>query len=115
VLLFVILFYVYPLKFVFVASVETITRRKNVITTEQAPTLFLVCGAGFAGGVSPRSSASSFRGMSSDYGRECGANGARPNKKCWRQRQSRQVDAPQMIAKSSAADAVPMVACAGPK
>jgi uncharacterized membrane protein len=48
VLLFVILFYVYPLKFVFVASVETILRRKNVITLDQAPTLFLVYGAGFA-------------------------------------------------------------------
>jgi hypothetical protein len=112
-LLFVILFYVYPLKFVFVASVETIVRRKNVITAEQAPTLFLVYGAGFAAvflilgfmyrhawkrrvplqlnqvegidtlkasttisprrhsAFSPRSSASSFHGMSSDWRATC--------------------------------------------
>ena len=75
VLLFVILFNVYPLKFVFVMSVNSFLGQ----TTHLPP------------------------------------GGGRPKLECSHQRQSRQVDAPQTMANSSAADAVTIVARTGPK
>lgn len=47
-LLFVVLFYVYPLKFVFVMTVEGIIGHHNMITPQQAPGLFAIYGLGFA-------------------------------------------------------------------
>src|SRR5712691_2239618 len=48
ILLFVVLFYVYPLKFVFVTSIKSVMGEPSGITAEQARTLFLIYGAGLA-------------------------------------------------------------------
>ncbi len=47
-LLFVILFYVYPLKFVFVIAVDAFFGHHQAITPQQAPGLFVIYGLGFA-------------------------------------------------------------------
>jgi uncharacterized membrane protein len=47
-LLFVILFYVYPLKFMFVLMARNIMGERVIMTLEQARTLFTIYGIGFA-------------------------------------------------------------------
>ncbi len=48
ILLFVVLFYVYPLKFVFVLSLQSITTHANHIEPAQVRNLFAIYGLGFA-------------------------------------------------------------------
>jgi uncharacterized membrane protein len=48
ILLFVVLFYVYPMKFVFVSFVKSILGEHSGVQPNQAPTLFVIYGLGFA-------------------------------------------------------------------
>jgi len=48
ILLFVVLFYVYPLKFIFVLSLQSVTGHASHIEHSQARTLFAIYGLGFA-------------------------------------------------------------------
>ena len=48
ILLFVVLFYVYPLKFVFVSAVNSILGQHSGVERNEMPTLFVIYGLGFA-------------------------------------------------------------------